>query len=59
MSIANWTAYRIPMYWKDGDCFVPERWLPEEIGYEEYHAYDRRDAFNPFGFGPRACIGKQ
>ncbi|KAL0930186.1 uncharacterized protein CTRU02_215006 [Colletotrichum truncatum] len=58
MSIATWTAFRIPMFWKNGDMFVPERWIPGEPGYEEYHAHDRHGVFQAFGTGPRACIGK-
>ncbi|TDZ17450.1 Cytochrome P450 monooxygenase FUM2 [Colletotrichum orbiculare MAFF 240422] len=58
MSMATWTAFRTPLYWRDGDRFVPERWMPSERGYGEYHAYDRRDVFQVFGTGPRACIGK-
>ncbi|OLN86943.1 putative sterigmatocystin biosynthesis P450 monooxygenase stcF-like protein 2 [Colletotrichum chlorophyti] len=58
LSIATWTAFRSPIYWKDGDKFVPERWIPGERGYEEYHAYDKQSVFQVFGTGPRACIGK-
>ncbi|KAI9163197.1 Cytochrome P458 monooxygenase [Paramyrothecium foliicola] len=59
MSIATWTAFRASQYWKDGDSFVPERWIPGEGGYEEYHAYDNHSVFQVFGNGPRACIGKK
>ncbi|KAF1922663.1 cytochrome P450 [Didymella exigua CBS 183.55] len=58
MSIATWTAFRTSRYWKDGNAFVPERWIPGEPGYEEYQAYDRHSVFQVFGAGPRACIGK-
>ncbi|KAI3551703.1 averantin oxidoreductase [Colletotrichum filicis] len=58
MSIATWTAFRIPRYWKDGNEFIPERWIPGERGYDEYHTYDQHSVFQVFGTGPRACIGK-
>lgn len=59
LSIANWTAFRTAIYWKDGNQFIPERWMPGEPGYEEHQAYDRHDVFQPFGMGPRVCIGKK
>jgi cytochrome P450 len=39
---------------RDAGTFVPERWL----GDEKY-AGDKREAFNPFSFGPRNCLGKK
>jgi cytochrome P450 len=59
LSVATWTAFRTPLFWKDGDKFIPERWIVGAAGYEEYHAYDRHDVFQAFGTGPRACIGKK
>ncbi|KAH8702970.1 cytochrome P450 monooxygenase-like protein [Phaeosphaeriaceae sp. PMI808] len=38
---------------KDCDKYVPERWL----GDEKYKD-DKRDAVQPFSFGPRSCLGK-
>lgn len=42
-------------FW-DPDSFRPERWL--EAGKEEFEN-DIRDAFNPFGYGPRKCIARK
>jgi cytochrome P450 len=39
---------------RDAETFVPERWL----GDEKYRD-DKREAFNPFSFGPRNCLGKK
>jgi cytochrome P450 len=50
------SAARSPINFKDPETFVPERFLPE--GAEEYST-DRRDALNPFSFGPRNCVGKK
>jgi cytochrome P450 len=49
-------AAHSPDNFKNPDIFTPERYLPE--GAEEY-ASDRKDAFHPFSFGPRNCLGKK
>ncbi|OTB06020.1 hypothetical protein M426DRAFT_259843 [Hypoxylon sp. CI-4A] len=46
-------AYRDESNFRDADKFIPERWLGTNPRYEE----DRRNAFEPFGFGPMNCIG--
>ncbi|KAK1955641.1 cytochrome P450 [Colletotrichum sublineola] len=39
----------------DADSYRPERWLdPRPAEFES----DDRDAFNPFGYGPRKCIAR-
>ncbi|TLD26995.1 hypothetical protein PspLS_04596 [Pyricularia sp. CBS 133598] len=39
----------------DADSYRPERWLdPRPAEFEG----DDRDAFNPFGYGPRKCIAR-
>ncbi|KAI0177373.1 cytochrome P450 [Pestalotiopsis sp. NC0098] len=40
--------------------YLPERWLPrDENDTTSPFLNDRRDAFKPFSFGPRDCIGRQ
>ncbi|KAL1634869.1 hypothetical protein SLS58_010498 [Diplodia intermedia] len=53
VAVAQWTAYRSPLYFKDPEKFIPERWLPD-TGYED----DRKDVVQAFSYGPRNCIGK-
>jgi cytochrome P450 len=51
-----YTANRTPLNWKHPEDFVPERFMRE--GQAEY-ASDRREALQPFSFGPRNCVGKK
>ncbi|KAI0180566.1 cytochrome P450 [Hypoxylon sp. FL1284] len=59
--VAEGTAVQIYQYpinhdkrwWKNPWKFAPERWL----GDPEYKG-DRREAMQPFSYGPRNCIGK-
>ncbi|KAI0174917.1 averantin oxidoreductase [Pestalotiopsis sp. NC0098] len=56
------TAVSVPLYaacrsaenWVDPASFIPERWL----GQDPRFAGDKRDAFQPFSYGPRNCIGR-
>ncbi|HUR31022.1 MAG TPA: cytochrome P450 [Saprospiraceae bacterium] len=41
--------HRHPDYWKDPDRFLPDRWLNVELN---------KEAYMPFGAGPRMCIGE-
>lgn len=41
--------HRHPEYWKDPDEFIPDRWNDPAIN---------KEAFMPFGAGPRMCIGE-
>ncbi|KAL9616880.1 MAG: hypothetical protein Q9204_008533, partial [Flavoplaca sp. TL-2023a] len=44
-----------PLYWPDPHIFLPERWL---VG-PEHRLHPIKDAWRPFEFGPRACIGRE
>ncbi|GME64949.1 hypothetical protein AJ79_03600 [Neofusicoccum parvum] len=53
VSISHVVMYHTEKYFKRPHEFIPERWL----GDPEFDS-DRRDAHQPFSFGPRACIGR-
>eukprot|EP00951_Prasinocladus_malaysianus_P034357 scaffold346049_cov48-Prasinocladus_malaysianus.AAC.1 len=46
---------RNPAYWKDPERFDPSRFFPEG----EWCSTAPRNAWIPFGLGPRSCIGGQ
>ena len=50
--VSPYLVHRHPRYWRDGDAFDPDRFLPEAV------AARNRFAYLPFGLGPRACIGE-
>lgn len=52
----QYAVHRSPLSFHRPDEFLPERWLPE--GQAEF-GNDRKDAFNPFSYGPRNCLGKK
>ncbi|KAH8649307.1 averantin oxidoreductase [Xylariales sp. PMI_506] len=43
-----------PMNWAHAAEFIPERWTGEDPRF----AGDKRDASQPFSYGPRNCIGR-
>ena len=52
LSVPTFTIHRDPEVWgPDVDVYRPERWL-------EGDKEKMWQAFNPFSYGPRACIGK-
>ncbi|KAL6364626.1 hypothetical protein LRP88_01746 [Fusarium phalaenopsidis] len=58
VAVAAWTMNNSPLHWKDPQKFVPERWIPGQVQFSEYHEYDNRAAWLAFGTGPRTCIGQ-
>lgn len=45
-------------FYKSANQFLPERWLrstDSDLSYKNAHPF----SYAPFGFGPRACIGKR
>ena len=54
VGIAQFAAYRSPLYFKDPLKFVPERWM----GLDDEYAGDKREVFQPFSYGPRNCVGQ-
>ena len=53
VSVCHWAAYHSAHNFRDPDKFVPERWM----GDARYEG-DKVDAWQPFSFGPRNCIGR-
>jgi len=52
LSVPSYTIHRDTSVWgPDPEVFRPERWFEQDA-----EAIQR--AFNPFSFGPRACVGK-
>jgi len=49
--IAPWTVQRHRRYWRDPEVFDPDRWTPERADEMT------KDAYIPFGLGPRVCVG--
>lgn len=54
VSVHHWSTYHSESNFKNADSFVPERWLRADPTY----AGDALEAHQPFGFGPRNCLGQ-
>ena len=54
VSVPIYAASRSPYNWAEPDSFIPERWLGEDPRFDN----DKRDASQPFSYGPRNCIGR-
>ncbi|KFZ25212.1 hypothetical protein V502_00308 [Pseudogymnoascus sp. VKM F-4520 (FW-2644)] len=55
VGVHQWATYHNANNFKHPDDFRPERWFD---GNNEY-ANDRRNALQPFSYGPRKCIGNE
>jgi len=52
--VVHMATHRAPEYWHEPDSFIPERWLVEP----GHKLYPMKNAWRPFEWGPRACIGQ-
>ena len=53
--VLHQALHRNPTYWVRPDEFIPERWL---VGPED-PLHPVKDAWRPFEFGPRNCLGQE
>ncbi|XP_037518436.1 cytochrome P450 3A4 [Rhipicephalus sanguineus] len=51
--VTPWLIHRDPDYWPDPERFIPDRFA------EECSESHRKEAYMPFGLGPRICIGQK
>ncbi|KAK8132274.1 isotrichodermin C-15 hydroxylase (cytochrome P-450 monooxygenase CYP65A1) [Apiospora kogelbergensis] len=61
VSVNHYATYRSSLNFKNPDTFVPERWITTTnsgAGDSSLYKDDRRDSFQPFGYGPRDCQGR-
>uniref|UniRef100_P9WEF1 Cyotochrome P450 monooxygenase vniB n=1 Tax=Virgaria nigra TaxID=1085564 RepID=VNIB_VIRNI len=59
ITVSPWATHRNPEHFAEPDTFSPQRWLsPSHPLYEAKFNGDNREAFKPFSFGSRDCIGK-
>lgn len=53
LSVPSYTIHHSKEIWgSDADDFVPERWSDSRLTIRQ------KDAFIPFSYGPRACVGR-
>ncbi|KAI8632811.1 cytochrome P450 [Xylariaceae sp. FL1651] len=55
VTISSYAAYQHPSNFSEPTRFAPERWIKKD---SPRWAKDRREVYEPFGWGPRNCIGK-
>jgi len=59
VSVHHYATYRSPSNFVDPDAFAPERWLRHDgAGASNDYEMDRREAAQPFAYGPRNCLGQ-
>ncbi|ERT01148.1 hypothetical protein HMPREF1624_02388 [Sporothrix schenckii ATCC 58251] len=57
LTISYYAMFRNKRNFALPDTFAPERWLTG-AGADKRFQNDQRDAFHPFSYGPRNCIGR-
>jgi hypothetical protein len=58
LSCSQYAVHRNPAYFPEPNKFCPERWLCDVAdGTGNDQTKQARRAFNPFGVGPRTCVG--
>jgi cytochrome P450 len=50
--VIPWLLHRHRLLWEQPDHFIPERFLPENVGARQRYSYI------PFSVGPRVCAGQ-
>jgi cytochrome P450 len=50
--VSPYLVHHDPRWYEEPEAFVPERWRDEE------RARRQRNAYLPFGAGPRMCVGE-
>lgn len=53
LNVSPWVIHRDPRFFERPNVFLPQRWM------DAAHNAALRQAFMPFGSGPRKCIGDQ
>ncbi|GAB1211244.1 hypothetical protein ATERTT37_000357 [Aspergillus terreus] len=56
VSVAHYPTFRSSSNFAEPDSFLPERWLRDKE--DSRFRNDKREALQPFSYGPRACIGR-
>ncbi|KAK4225933.1 cytochrome P450 [Podospora fimiseda] len=54
VSVHHYSTYHSEENFVDAEKFLPERWMGEDKKFEG----DKREAAQPFAYGPRDCIGR-
>jgi cytochrome P450 len=55
VSVSAWAATHLPLNFTDPLSFRPERWFDSE---RETFPRHKKEASQPFSYGPRGCIGR-
>ncbi|EAW10448.1 cytochrome P450 [Aspergillus clavatus NRRL 1] len=61
VSISLWSIFHSSTNFAEPDAFVPERWLKNQADENEADnpfAGDKKEALQPFSYGPRNCLGQ-